>query len=99
MLTFVLQEYCEYFGDVNVSNMPRSYDECVGRILRYCENNSQFKNIPWLVNTMGFTNGLGAKVNNTHLVINDIDDIKYSRIKRLPFFKQMEFKFVMFLII
>ena len=77
MLTFVLQEYCEYFGDVNVSNMPRSYDECVGRILRYCENNSQFKNIPWLVNTMGFTNGLGAKVNNTHLVMNDIDDIKY----------------------
>ena len=76
----VLQVYCEYFGDVNVSNMPRSYDECVGRILRYCENNSEFKKIPWLINTMGFTNGLGAKVNNTHIVMFFLNRIAFYKI-------------------
>ena len=45
--------------------MPRSYDECVDRILRYCEKSSELEKMPWLVNTMGFTNGLGAKVNTT----------------------------------
>ena len=60
------QEYCEYFGEVNVSNMPRSYNGCVRRILGYCEEKPELNSIPWLINTMGFTSGLGAKVSSRY---------------------------------
>ena len=61
------QEYCEYLGEINISNIPKSYNDSLLRINNYCENNSELKNIPWLINTMGFSNGLGVKVSTINI--------------------------------
>ncbi|XP_063702950.1 polynucleotide 5'-hydroxyl-kinase NOL9 [Culicoides brevitarsis] len=50
------------FGDVNVMLSPIKYIKCVKQLLEYCETDESLKNVPWIVNTMGFQKGLGVEL-------------------------------------
>lgn len=50
------------FGDVNVLPSPVKYLTCVQELLKFCHSKSDFANIPWIVNTMGYNRGFGLEL-------------------------------------
>lgn len=50
------------FGDINVLPNPIKYLRCVSEILQYCSTNQEFAQIPWVINTMGYSRGFGTEL-------------------------------------
>lgn len=50
------------FGDVNVMLSPIKYIKCVKELLEHCAKDETVKDLPWIVNTMGFQKGLGVEL-------------------------------------
>ncbi|CAL8101043.1 unnamed protein product [Orchesella dallaii] len=49
-----------FLGGVNVADFPISYIKGVSELFEYCACSEEFQGIPWIVNTMGFSQGLGV---------------------------------------
>jgi len=52
----VEKEICFYLGSVDVGSCRNRYSSCIYQLKRFSES---YKDIPWVINTMGFTKGLG----------------------------------------
>lgn len=50
------------YGDVNVLPSPIKYLKCVMDLFGFCATNEGLSNIPWIINTMGYTRGLGSEL-------------------------------------
>lgn len=50
------------FGDINVLPDPIRYLRCVGEIFEFCSSHNEFVNIPWVINTMGYSRGFGSEL-------------------------------------
>lgn len=50
------------FGDINVLPDPIKYWRCVVEIHKFCSSNEEFANIPWVINTMGYSRGFGSEL-------------------------------------
>lgn len=50
------------FGDVNVLVASIKYLKCVLKLLKYCHSVDEFKSMPWVVNTMGYSRGFGLEL-------------------------------------
>ncbi|XP_063226134.1 polynucleotide 5'-hydroxyl-kinase NOL9 [Bacillus rossius redtenbacheri] len=51
-----------FLGDIDVSRCPSRYNSCVEHIVQYCLSQPDLQNIPWLINTMGYSKGLGVEL-------------------------------------
>ncbi|KAK6624823.1 hypothetical protein RUM44_011687 [Polyplax serrata] len=51
-----------YFGDVNTTQAPNKYLECVKYVIQWCTENQESLKMKWIVNTMGFCKGLGVEL-------------------------------------
>lgn len=51
-----------YFGEINVLLNPIKYLQCVIELHRFCSASNEFKNMPWIINTMGYTRGFGLEL-------------------------------------
>ena len=49
-------------GEVNVSNVARRFSRQMSRLIKCARNHPELNKLPWVVNTMGFNRGLGAKL-------------------------------------
>ncbi|KAG5678710.1 hypothetical protein PVAND_008358 [Polypedilum vanderplanki] len=47
------------FGNVSVMVDPFRYVKCVEELIKFCNENEEYKNIPWIINTMGYQKGFG----------------------------------------
>lgn len=59
------------FGDISVTLEQIKYLQCLREIIRFCQMDEEFKSIPWIVNTMGYTKGLGEEI--IVAIIKDIE--------------------------
>lgn len=50
------------YGDVNVLPSPIKYLHCVMALHEFCRTHEQLKRMPWVINTMGYTRGLGKEL-------------------------------------
>lgn len=50
------------FGDINVLPDPIKYLRCVLELHQFCSTAEEFKNIPWIINTMGYSRGFGMEL-------------------------------------
>lgn len=50
------------FGDISVTLEQIKYIHCLREIIKFCQNDDEFKAIPWIINTMGYTKGLGEEI-------------------------------------
>lgn len=50
------------FGDINVMLSPVKYIKSVKQLLAYCATQEHLKEMPWIINTMGFQKGLGVEL-------------------------------------
>lgn len=50
------------FGDINVLPDPIKYLRCVIEIAKFCTSNAEYRNIPWIINTMGYSRGFGNEL-------------------------------------
>lgn len=50
------------FGDINVLPDPIKYLRCVNEIAKFCTSNAEYRNIPWIINTMGYSRGFGNEI-------------------------------------
>ncbi|KAJ0174247.1 hypothetical protein K1T71_010393 [Dendrolimus kikuchii] len=48
-------------GLINTMDKPSLYIDAVNSLITYCKNQEEFKNMPWIVNTMGMCNNMGLK--------------------------------------
>ncbi|XP_058119691.1 polynucleotide 5'-hydroxyl-kinase NOL9 [Anopheles ziemanni] len=53
---------CLLFGSVNVVSSPVLYIKNVQQLVEHCEANAELKDVPWIVNTMGYTTGFGEEL-------------------------------------
>lgn len=51
-----------FFGDITVQSDPIKYLQCVLDIYTFCATNTELRNLPWIVNTMGYSRGLGNEL-------------------------------------
>lgn len=50
------------FGDVNVLVSSIKYLKCVLKLLKHCQSVDEFRSMPWVVNTMGYSRGFGLEL-------------------------------------
>lgn len=50
------------FGDINVLPDPIRYLRCVRQIFEFCSSQIECVNIPWIINTMGYSRGFGSEL-------------------------------------
>lgn len=50
------------FGEINVLISPIQYYACVCKLLQFCNANEQCRDMPWIVNTMGYNRGFGSEL-------------------------------------
>lgn len=50
------------FGDINILPDPIKYLRCVMEISKYCTSYDEYRNIPWIINTMGYSRGFGNEL-------------------------------------
>lgn len=50
------------YGDKSIMIAPFKYLRCVRQLLEFCCANPDYKNIPWIVNTMGYQKGFGLQL-------------------------------------
>ena len=48
-----------FLGDINVSNCPGRFIQCVKKLLAFLNSEEMFKDLPLVVNTMGWCRGVG----------------------------------------
>jgi len=53
------------YGDFSINSCPIKYIKCVYNLLKYCNNYPEYQNMPWLINTMGYTKGFGMEIIST----------------------------------
>lgn len=50
------------YGDKSVMIAPFKYVRCVRQLVEFCAKNPDYKDIPWVVNTMGYQKGFGLQL-------------------------------------
>lgn len=50
------------FGDINVLPDPVKYLQCVLDLHKFCAANEEYRNMPWIINTMGYSRGFGMEI-------------------------------------
>ncbi|CAG9799452.1 unnamed protein product [Chironomus riparius] len=55
-------EKCILFGDKSMMISPFKYSERVLKLMEFCNANENYKNIPWIINTMGYHKGFGMQL-------------------------------------
>lgn len=66
-----------YYGDLNVLLSPIKYLKSILALHAYCKGNKELANIPWVINTLGYTRGLGYEIISSILrVFNPTDLIQ-----------------------
>lgn len=50
------------FGDINILVSPVKYLKCVLKLLKYCSCQEEFRSMPWVINTMGYSHGFGLEL-------------------------------------
>lgn len=53
---------CLLYGDKSIMISPFKYVRCIRELVSYCNSKEEFKNIPWIVNTMGYQKGFGMQL-------------------------------------
>ena len=53
---------CLLYGDKSIMISPFKYVRCIRELLSYCNAKEEYKNIPWIVNTMGYQKGFGMQL-------------------------------------
>ncbi|CAO1342919.1 unnamed protein product [Diamesa serratosioi] len=53
---------CLLYGDKSIMISPFKYVRCIRELLCYCNSMEEYKNIPWIVNTMGYQKGFGMQL-------------------------------------
>lgn len=53
---------CLLYGDKSIMISPFKYVRCIRDLLTYCNSKEEYKNIPWIVNTMGYQKGFGMQL-------------------------------------
>lgn len=61
-LSDLTADKCYLFGDKSVMISPFKYNECVLKLIEFCNRNDEYKNIPWIINTMGYQKGFGLQL-------------------------------------
>lgn len=51
-----------FFGEINVLLHPIKYLRCVMQLYEFCANCEAFQGVPWVINTMGYSRGLGTEL-------------------------------------
>jgi polynucleotide 5'-hydroxyl-kinase GRC3/NOL9 len=64
--------HCLLYGDKNVMTSPFKYVRCVKQLMTRC---SDFHDIPWIVNTMGYQKGFGLQLMSLLLRILQPTDV------------------------
>lgn len=64
-----------YYGDLNVLLSPIKYLQSILALHAYCMGRKELSNIPWVVNTMGYTRGLGYEIISSILRIFNPTDL------------------------
>lgn len=63
------------YGDVNVLPSPVKYLKCVMDLQKFCASNAELAQMPWIVNTMGYTRGLGIELISSILKVFNPTDV------------------------
>lgn len=50
------------FGDKSITNAPFKYVECARLLIDYCQSEEELRNIPWVINTLGYQKGFGIQL-------------------------------------
>lgn len=50
------------YGDKSIMIAPFKYLRCVRQLLEFCSANPNYKQVPWIVNTMGYQKGFGLQL-------------------------------------
>lgn len=53
---------CLFYGDKSVMISPFKYVRCIKQLVKFCNENKDYLNIPWIVNTMGYQKGFGLQL-------------------------------------
>uniref|UniRef100_A0A182NMI5 Polynucleotide 5'-hydroxyl-kinase NOL9 n=1 Tax=Anopheles dirus TaxID=7168 RepID=A0A182NMI5_9DIPT len=53
---------CHLFGSLNVVSSPHVYLQNVRSLVKYCSEDPELKNVPWIINTMGYVSGFGEEL-------------------------------------
>jgi polynucleotide 5'-hydroxyl-kinase GRC3/NOL9 len=53
---------CFLYGDKSIMTSPFKYIECTHELLKFCNENLNIRNIPWVINTMGYQKGFGLEL-------------------------------------
>lgn len=61
-LSDITPDKCFLFGDKSVMVSPFKYNEYVSELVRFCNSIEEYKNVPWIVNTMGYQKGFGLQL-------------------------------------
>lgn len=61
-LNGVQPDKCLLYGDKSIMISPFKYVDCVRQLLQFCFENESYRNIPWLINTMGYQKGFGLQL-------------------------------------
>lgn len=51
-----------FLGTTSVADFPVSYIKAVVDLYEYCATNERFQGLPWIINTMGYSQGLGVQL-------------------------------------
>lgn len=51
-----------FFGEINVLLNPIKYLRCVIELFEFCSKCEDFQNVPWIINTMGYSRSLGSEL-------------------------------------
>lgn len=51
-----------FFGEINVLLNPIKYLHCVVELYEFCSKCEDFQNVPWIINTMGYSRSLGSEL-------------------------------------
>lgn len=68
-------EISYFYGDINVVPSPIKYLKCVLKLYAYCVTRKDLLNVPWIINTMGYTRGLGPELIATILRMSNPTDV------------------------
>lgn len=75
---------CFLYGDKSMMISPFKYIDLVQKLMEFCNANEDYKNIPWIVNTMGYQKGFGMQLMCLILRIvqpSEIVQIQHSNMK------------------
>uniref|UniRef100_A0A182P821 Polynucleotide 5'-hydroxyl-kinase NOL9 n=1 Tax=Anopheles epiroticus TaxID=199890 RepID=A0A182P821_9DIPT len=53
---------CQLFGSLNVVSSPLVYIQNVRTLVQYCNENPELKDMPWIINAMGYVVGFGEEL-------------------------------------